>query len=309
MHSFVLPAGGDMTPTVTVGLSFNNPGRFFKLALQSLLSQTFQDWELVAIDDGSKDASLAMAASIQDSRIRLFSDGRGKGSNVRGNELVAKARGKYFFIMDADDVMHPERLQVQHQYLERSSPNTVVGSFAYAIDAEDRVLGMKPAPLRQHYGYEARHSFINPTVAAAVSWFRANPYSEEFFYHRAQDAELWCRTTRHTTFVNLAQPLLFYREVGNVSLQKYVGSAIGLINVLYDHYRYPTPRFLMLVALELARSGVTAAAYSTALWQRMIQSRYLPLNPGQKQEAHRILEVIRRTLCGVDTPSIPSLQV
>ena len=64
-----------MTPRVTVGIAFRNPGRYFEPALKSVLLQTFTDWELILVDDGSSDESLTLARSLKDPRVRVYSDG------------------------------------------------------------------------------------------------------------------------------------------------------------------------------------------------------------------------------------------
>src|SRR6266481_9622650 len=120
-------------PDLTIGISFKNPGVFFGLALQSVFAQTFSNWELILIDDGSSDGSLELASSLRDPRVRVYSDSKGKSLNVRLNELVRLATGNFFVRMDADDAMHPERLQRQVEILEKNSRSTVVGSAAYSI--------------------------------------------------------------------------------------------------------------------------------------------------------------------------------
>src|SRR5262245_23142215 len=188
-------------PDVTVSISFRNPGRYFALALQSVFAQSFTDWELLLMDDGSADGSLELARSLRDPRVRVCSDGFAKSLSVRLNELAGLARGRYFVRMDADDAMHPRRLERQVATLERHAGDVVAGSAAYSIDRDSKVIGMRPAASRQKLGFSARHSFHHPTVAAPVEWFRRNPYSERSVYSRAEDAELWCRTADCTTFV------------------------------------------------------------------------------------------------------------
>src|SRR6516225_8834217 len=100
-------------PDVTVGISFKNPGPYFPLALQSVFAQSFTNWELLLMDDGSTDGSVEFARSLRDPRVRVCTDGYCKNLNVRLNELVSLAGGRYFVRMDADDAMHPDRLKRQ----------------------------------------------------------------------------------------------------------------------------------------------------------------------------------------------------
>ena len=162
-------------PQLSIGISFKNPGRYFELALQSIFAQTFADWELILIDDGSTDDSLTLAKQLNDRRVRVYCDGESRGLNGRLNQLVKLANAPYFLRMDADDIMHPQRLEKQYQQLIQHDENTVIGSAAYSINAQSQVVGLRSTHMQQRSGFKARHSFIHPTVAASTEWFRQNP--------------------------------------------------------------------------------------------------------------------------------------
>ena len=104
-----------MKPQITIGISFKNPGKYFRLALQSIFAQTFTtNWELILVDDGSTDDSLILVKSLEDERVYVYSDGQSKGLNVRLNQMIQLANAPYFVRMDADDIMHPQRLEKQY---------------------------------------------------------------------------------------------------------------------------------------------------------------------------------------------------
>src|SRR5262249_55519845 len=161
----------------TIGIAFRDPGPDFELALRSVFAQTFSDWELILCDDGSRDGSVELVRSLVDSRVRLLSDGASKTLAIRLNQMVSEAAGEFFFRMDADDIMHPERIRKQLDVLSRN-PDAVVGSAAYAIDAASNITGLKPAPPAAAPGFRALRAFHHVTVAARTAWFRRNPYSE-----------------------------------------------------------------------------------------------------------------------------------
>jgi glycosyltransferase involved in cell wall biosynthesis len=286
-----------MVPKVTIGISFRDPGDYFRLALQSVFAQTFEDFELVLIDDGSLDGSLELARSLRDSRVRLFSDGETKRSHIRGNELAALARGEYFFIMDADDVMHPERLAVQYSALKRESGATVVGSQAYAINGQNEIIGIKRAPLAPKKGFTARHSFINPTVAAPTSWFRENRYSEHYAYHRCQDSELWCRTTAKSRFINLPVALLYYREVGVFTMEKYLATNIGVLTMLWERFREPGTLYCLRVCREILKIACVGGFYYCGGIDAYSKMKYGALPTGERDLASEVLgEIASRPL-------------
>jgi glycosyltransferase involved in cell wall biosynthesis len=281
-------------PQITIGVSFKNPGRYFKLALQSIFAQTFTDWELILMDDGSTDESLTLAKQLNDRRVRVYCDGASKGLNIRLNQLVKLANAPYFLRMDADDVMHPQRLERQYQQLIQYDENTVIGSAAYSIDAQSQVRGLRPIHTQQRSGFNDRHSFIHPTVAASTEWFRQNPYDEHFVFQRSQDAELWCRTTYTTRFVNLPEPLLYYRESGTFSFANYLGTSLGLLYLIYIHYTRPRYRFFYLFFRELIKLSLVSVIDCLNLTDYLVALRYRSLTSEMSNSATSALELMRR---------------
>src|SRR5271157_3722803 len=113
--------------TVTIGLPAFNARPYLELALRSIFAQTFRDWELIIIDDGSSDGSPELLHCLDDERVRVIADGQHLGLGARLNQIVGMARGRYIARMDADDLMHPERLQTQLDYLLQHPRVDVVG--------------------------------------------------------------------------------------------------------------------------------------------------------------------------------------
>ena len=107
------------TPRLTIGIAFRNPGKHFELALTSVFSQTFTDWELLLIDDGSDDDSLILARGVRDVRVSVIADGLQLGLPARLNQIALLARGECLARMDADDLMHPDRLRRHPPLLNR----------------------------------------------------------------------------------------------------------------------------------------------------------------------------------------------
>lgn len=270
-------------PRVTIGIAFRNPGKYFNLALKSVFSQTFADWELILVDDGSSDDSLALARSIKDPRVRVYSDGLTKRLNSRLNELVSLAQAPYFFRMDADDIMHQERLERQYAELVRRGSDTVIGSGAYSIDANSNIVGLRHSSPNHFVLGPAR--FIHPSVAAATEWFRRNPYSESFVYHRSQDIELWCRTESLSTFVNLREPLLYYREAGVFSFENYLGSQLGLIFLLQTQFSRPRLHYVAALLKCLGKIFVVSVFDALGKGESIVACRYQPLTPEQQRHA------------------------
>jgi glycosyltransferase involved in cell wall biosynthesis len=206
---------------VTVGIPFHNAERTLAHAIRSVFTQTFQDWELLLVDDASTDRSLAIAREVQDSRVRVHSDGLRRGLATRLNQIADLAYGEFLARMDADDIMHPERLADQLEVLQGPTPADLVASAAYMLNDEDAPVGVRGAEgadLRLSVVLR-RSPFVHPTVIAKTAWFRANRYDPA--YPRAEDHELWCRTCQHLKAVHLLRPLLFYRQPSLAAAAKF----------------------------------------------------------------------------------------
>lgn len=227
---------------VTIGLPVYNMASFLADAIRSVLNQTLTDWELIVIDDGSTDQSLAVARSFTDPRIRVLADGVNRGVATRLNQLAALARGIYLARMDADDVMMANRLQTQVEYMRLNPGTDVVGAWAYVIDTQNQVCGLRSVTrLPQTRSEVVRQvPFINPTILARTNWFRANPYRADC--RRAEDFDLWLRTVETSSFYVIAQPLLFYRERGLRSLEKYGETAAAVRGILRRFHRHSLSR-------------------------------------------------------------------
>ncbi len=215
----------------TIAIPFRNPGEYFDLAVRSVFAQTYTDWELLLIDDGSSDGSVDWARRITDPRVRLVVDGHHRNLSGRLNQAAGMARGRFLVRMDADDVMHPRRLELLLPVLQQSDARTVVGSWAYTIDLESKPVGIRRGSKRDD-GWHARLRFIHPTVAGHAVWFRENLYSEEQVFARGEDAELWIRTRAVTHREIVSVPLLYYREVGVHRHHAYMGTARALREII-----------------------------------------------------------------------------
>jgi glycosyltransferase involved in cell wall biosynthesis len=285
-------------PALSITIPFYNPGVFFLPALQSVFAQTFADWELLLLDDGSTDGSLELAQSISDERVRVITDGTNRRQSYRANLGARLARAQYLFRMDADDIMHPDRLAVQLAALRSSSPETVVGTACYSIDKNARIVGWRPATANRVTGFAARYSFVNPSVAAPTEWFRKNPYSEEYLFRRAEDAELWCRTSSHTEFKWIPQPLLFYREVGVFSIDNYLAGEEAILDLIRNLEQDRARRW-WLQAKERAKIRLFQGLAVLHCDNLIVRHRYRKVPPDQLKQAELAVRQVTQTVLPV----------
>jgi glycosyltransferase involved in cell wall biosynthesis len=190
-------------------------------SIVSVLNQSFVDWELIIIDDGSTDRTREIAASFNDPRIAIFGGGENKGLAARLNECVGKARGKYFARMDGDDIAYPERLKKQVKYLDCHQEVDLLGAGCVVFRGDGEAYGLRCKKMSSHAEVCGNSliglSVIHPTWIGRIEWFLRNPYRCEF--RLTEDRELLMRTRDTSHFAVLFEPLLGYRE-DNVSLRK-----------------------------------------------------------------------------------------
>ena len=123
---------------LTVLMPVYNAEKYLKPALESILNQTYKDFEFLIIDDGSTDKSLEIIKSYNDSRIRLIGHEQNQKLIATLNEGIKLAQGEYIARMDADDISAPERLQKQMEFLEKHPATVVLGCDFQIIDGHPR---------------------------------------------------------------------------------------------------------------------------------------------------------------------------
>jgi glycosyltransferase involved in cell wall biosynthesis len=285
---------------VTIGLPFYKDGKTLLDAIRSVFAQTFSDWELILVDDGSADGSLEIARSINDSRVRVISDGINKGLACRLNQIAQLAQGKYIARMDADDLMHSERLERQVRFLEENPNVDVVGTGSYSIDLSGRPIGIRESrPVDStNYAVLKNSVFIHPSITGRTEWFRENPYDESEDFRRAEDYELWCRTFQSSCFANLEEPLFFYREANSISIsiKNYLQTFISVLRVIkkYGPAKIGLMYTSFLLFSNLCKIGIYYSMWIINKQELLISRRYRRLSGPELQYAATVLANISK---------------
>lgn len=196
-------------PKVSILLPVYNVETYLRESLESLLSQTFKDFEILIVNDGSTDNSAKVIAEFKDSRIKYFEQSN-HGLTATLNRLVELASGEYLARMDPDDWSHPQRLERQVNFLDTHPEVGVVGSWIQAITPFGLHLYIDRYPVTDPYIREML--LIAPMFAHGAVMMRANlqpRYRPNYDF--AEDYDLWCRLSRQTKLANLPQVLYFWR--------------------------------------------------------------------------------------------------
>lgn len=204
-----------VVPRVSVVMPVYNAEKYLAQTVESILQQTFTDFEFLIMDDGSIDRSQKTLKkyAAQDPRIHIFQS-QNQGVSKARNALLQKARGTYIAVMDADDIAQPRRLEVQFEFLEQYPHVVCVGSSHDLIDEKGRFLTCLKLPETdaeiQTLALAGHGSICHPCAfmrRAAVE--QVGGYDERLKF--AHDLDLWLKLGELGALANLPIPLLQYR--------------------------------------------------------------------------------------------------
>ena len=185
------------SPAISIVMPFYNPGPYLAEAIDSILRQQFSDFEFIILNDGSTDGSEAVVCGYADPRIRYLENDRNRGLVFTLNRGLQEARAPLLARMDADDIALPDRLSVQHTYMQQHPEAGLVAAVVELIDAQGRPMGYWKED-HDHTDTADIQSFLavnnciaHPTVLARTEIIRALGYREE--QGEAEDYDLWLR--------------------------------------------------------------------------------------------------------------------
>lgn len=212
-----------MPPVVSVIMVFHRDTEFFRPAIASLLAQTWRDFELILVDNGTRLAPFALGPAGSDPRLQWVRLPRNEGIAAGHNAGVAAARGEFIALMDYDDVSLPQRLERQVAALRADAGLGLVSGLAVRIDERDRP-GESVFCVRNADAHHAYAQYGAPVVTPAAMGrrevFAATPYRPEFPF--AADLDFQSRITERWRLAVLPETLLHYRWYpGQTTQQKF----------------------------------------------------------------------------------------
>jgi glycosyltransferase involved in cell wall biosynthesis len=266
-------------PLISIGMPAFNCERTLEVAIRSVLGQSYENWELLIVEDGSSDRTLEVAGSFADPRISVLFDHSHKGLVPRLNQAVATSHGEYFARMDADDVAYPERLERQVEYLQQHPEVDLLGCPMLMFKKDGVPFGCRPMPenhdeiCRQpSSGFRIAHA----TLMGRVSWFRAHPYAPGA--PRAEDYDLFLRSYTTSRFACLREILYGCRE-DRLLLRKILVGRYGVAKAAAREFASRRRYFTAAGALlkQFAKGHVDVVAVLTGLDYRVLAHRARPL--------------------------------
>ncbi len=220
-----MPAEAHEGPLVSVVMPVHNAERYVAQAVESVLAQTLTDFELILIDDGSTDGSPGILHRFNDPRLKLITHAHNRGLVSTLNEGLRLSSGKYIARMDADDLMHPERLAKQVAYMGSHPDAAVLASFVDLMNSDSEIIGTwdtdrsvtTPAGIK---AMMARTNCIaHPSVLMRRSALGRLHYDER--QKGAEDWDLWLRLlSRGLSIHKMPEPMLTYRVHASSTMGK-----------------------------------------------------------------------------------------
>ena len=259
-----------MIPTISVIMSVYNGEKYLREAIDSILNQTFKDFEFIIIDDGSTDNSAEIIKSYDDNRIVLIQQGN-KGLAAALNEGIKIARGKYIARMDADDISEPDRFEVQFQYMEKNPECVVVGSLSNIISKDANFLYLEERStdksqlkktLPNDTPFAHGSSFIRTSVLSSIDGYKSK-------MRFSQDVLLWIDLCGLGDFAIIPKPLYNFR-INPFSNQrksnKYIEIQRSIVN---EYYKKKSLNLKKLELLPTIGGGLTVKQKMTQYYLTM----------------------------------------
>jgi glycosyltransferase involved in cell wall biosynthesis len=220
-------------------MSIYNVGKEFRDSILSIKKQTFKDWELVIVDDGSSNDPVKFIKDLLEPRIKILQDGKNMGIAARLNQIIDIAKGSFFARMDHDDISFPERFEKQINMLRQQPELDLISTRAIVIDENNKALKLFP--------FKSSHSeicakpwlgfyFPHPSWMGKTEWFKKHRYKTPAPY-LCEDQELLLRTYKNSRFQTLNEFLLGYRTKKQTDWNKLRKTRKSVLKMQLDHFK------------------------------------------------------------------------
>ena len=212
-------------PKVTVLMSVYNGEKYIKEAIDSILNQTFKDFEFLIINDGSTDRTAEIIRNYSNTRIKIHKNKENFGLTKSLNIGLKLARGEYIARQDADDMSMSERLEKELDFLETHKDYAVVGTFVKIMNENSKIIRLLDRPLedKQIREFLKKDNCIThgSSMIRMESFYDVGSYDESM--ERSQDYELWLRISKKYRMANIPEYLYIWRNHKDNIEAKYKG--------------------------------------------------------------------------------------
>lgn len=242
-------------PKISVVMSAYNGAKYLKEAIESILNQTFEDFEFIIVDDDSIDKTeeILVEYKRKDPRIKIITNRENIGLTKSLNKAIKITKGDYIARMDADDIAMAERLETQLEFMKKNPEVGAVGCWYYLIDKTGNIFEKRRPPTKFSKikkALLASSPLIHPGMFIKKEVLeKIGPYDEEFKY--AQDRDLLFRILQYYKLAVVPQFLLKFRHTpGSISLKKEIEQKKYCLKAIKNAFKnriYPKWRYIFCV--------------------------------------------------------------
>lgn len=200
------------TPAISVIMSSYNVEKYIGEAIESILNQTFKDFEFIIVDDASTDATYSVIKKYDDTRIKLFQNEKNSGPAVSHNKSLSIAKGKYIALMDSDDISHPLRLEKLYEFMEKNPQIDVCGTYMKLFGSENSIRTYSTDDKELKAGLLWGSTMPHATVLMRRDSANKHQLHYDESLRVGTDSKFWCDAKEFLTFSNLKESLYFYRR-------------------------------------------------------------------------------------------------
>ena len=232
-------------------MPFFNASSTIRQTLFSILNQTYTNFKVILIDDGSTDNTINSINDLIDDRFVILRNDVNKGLIYSLNHIISLCDTKYIARMDADDIMHPNRLEIQLDFLEANRQIDVLDTLMISFDDYLNINGLvKFKYLESLCKKDTIYStpLSHATIMAKTCWYKKNIYDQDFY--RAEDHELFCRTFETSNFARLYKPLYFVRS-HNINIKNYKSAIRAQKKILFKYRNFLTRTDYAIASIKI----------------------------------------------------------
>jgi len=227
-----------MVSVLSVIMPVYNGERHLREAIESVLNQTFRDFELIIIDDGSIDGSVGILNSISDARIRQLTNATNKGISYTRNRGIKEAKGKFLAWMDCDDLISPNRFEEQLDYLNQNPLVGICGTWLTRFDTRTSEISKSPT---EHESIKAmllfKPAIWNATAMYRLDWVKKAGLTFDERLTVAEDFDFYWKACRKFPVANIPISLYQYRDSDSSIMKTFEGAeerSFAIHKIIYN---------------------------------------------------------------------------
>jgi glycosyltransferase involved in cell wall biosynthesis len=303
-----------MTPLVSVLMPVFNAADTLAVALASLQAQTYERWECVLVDDGSRDHPERLIERLCESRIQYQRLEHNRGRGYARQRALEIAKGKYVAFLDGDDWMHPTKLQQQVQLLEAEPDLVLVSTGMATANLRGELVGVRTTPKNEPVVRAVMNRLGTPSLAFAPSMMRTHLAKNTGFdisFPTSEDADFLLRALLGKQYAILTAPLYVYREQGSTTLGKVSPALSYSCRMFLRHFDQYSVDSAIEIAKARGKQMIYHCAAAFGLWNHIIARRSRVPNAderGQYQQAWDVVSAIANSYAfRVSQPAISLL--